>query len=523
MRTLALAVLAAAAASAFANNDLLPDIVVDEQRLYDNRISIESGRKLLRLSNGTANVGKGKFHIFGGLDNGDGTQQIIQRVFRDDGTSYDRLAGQFVYHPTHSHIHVEGWAAYRLREILPGDGVGDIVAAGEKTSFCILDLGIYDSSLPGFSPAGEYRSCSSTVQGLSIGWIDVYSSGLDGQSIDITGLPDGDYWLESVVDPDDVFLEEDETNNTARIRVTISDGSSSSIDPDPYEPNDTLAAVKARPVGAVNSPNLGPVGPTRTISNLTIDTPGGSDFFRFYMPATGTASDRVQIVFSHAAGDVDMELLNDSGGVIGTSGGTTGTENISLNGRSAGWYAVRVFGWGDATNPDYDLTIDPSANAAPSVTMLNPPAGDVRRRHGFETYTASFSASDPESNPTWVTLYANTTPSLDGSQTLLPTSLNTPGQQGSYVINSADLDPGSYYIYAQITDGGTVTGDWSEGTVTFYDCPADLNNDGTLDFGDVSAFVTAFTTQDLLADLNADGVIDFGDVAGFVTAFNAGC
>jgi cytochrome c peroxidase len=54
-------------------------------------------------------------------------------------------------------------------------------------------------------------------------------------------------------------------------------------------------------------------------------------------------------------------------------------------------------------------------------------------------------------------------------------------------------------------------------------CPADLNGDGIADFGDVAAFVTAFTTQDALADLNDDGVLDFGDVGAFVTAFNLGC
>jgi hypothetical protein len=54
-------------------------------------------------------------------------------------------------------------------------------------------------------------------------------------------------------------------------------------------------------------------------------------------------------------------------------------------------------------------------------------------------------------------------------------------------------------------------------------CAADLNNDGVADFGDVSLFVSAFGSGDLLADLNADGVLDFGDVSAFVSAFAAGC
>jgi hypothetical protein len=54
-------------------------------------------------------------------------------------------------------------------------------------------------------------------------------------------------------------------------------------------------------------------------------------------------------------------------------------------------------------------------------------------------------------------------------------------------------------------------------------CPADLNGDGVADFGDVSAFVSAFGSSDTLADINNDGVVDFGDVSAFLDAFNAGC
>jgi hypothetical protein len=65
-----------------------------------------------------------------------------------------------------------------------------------------------------------------------------------------------------------------------------------------------------------------------------------------------------------------------------------------------------------------------------------------------------------------------------------------------------------------------------DATITIGDpvvCPADINGDGLVDFGDVGAFVTAFSAQDPAADLNDDGVIDFGDVGTFVTAFSAGC
>src|SRR5262245_54777735 len=196
--------------------DLLPDIIIRANDLYDHDVvtNIEPGHVHLRLSNGTPNIGDGKLYLFGVLPGyPDGTQDVMQRVYRSDGSYYDRPAGRFIYHSEHNHIHLEDWCIYRLREVLPGDGVGNIVAEGAKTSFCVLDLQVYDNTLPNFDPDGEFHSCGSTIQGLSVGWVDVYSKTLPGQNIDITGLPDGEYWLESEVDPDNHILEKNEANN----------------------------------------------------------------------------------------------------------------------------------------------------------------------------------------------------------------------------------------------------------------------------------------------------------------------
>ena len=52
---------------------------------------------------------------------------------------------------------------------------------------------------------------------------------------------------------------------------------------------------------------------------------------------------------------------------------------------------------------------------------------------------------------------------------------------------------------------------------------ADLDQGGTLDFFDVSAFLSAFATNDPSADFTGDGVFDFFDVSAFLSAYNAGC
>lgn len=447
----------------------MPDIVVRANDLYDHDIvtSILPGHVHLRLSNGTPNIGDGKLYLYGSTTYPDGTQDVMQRVFRSDGTYYDRPAGRFIYHPTHNHIHLEDWCIYRLREVLPGDGVGAIVAEGAKTSFCVEDLGIYNNTLPNFDPDGEFHSCGSTTQGLSVGWVDVYTKTLAGQNIDITGLADGVYWLESEADPDNHILEKDETNNATRIKVTV--GQPTPINPDAYEPNDTTTVVDGRPEGGIVSPNLGPCGPQRVIGNLNIDHSWEQDVFRFYLNHKATHSDFVRIDFDNGLGDLDLKLYNSSGALVSSSTGTTGVEYIDLFNRAQGWYYAKVYGFNGTTNPNYQLTINPSQNSAPSVTVVNPPAGNVEVEHAIENYVVTWNASDPDADLTWVTVYVNTVPALNGNEYLLPTTLNTPGSQGLAPINSAEFPPGTYWVYCSVTDGGTVTGNWSQGTITFHD------------------------------------------------------
>jgi len=54
-------------------------------------------------------------------------------------------------------------------------------------------------------------------------------------------------------------------------------------------------------------------------------------------------------------------------------------------------------------------------------------------------------------------------------------------------------------------------------------CLADLTGDGSLNFFDVSAFLSAFSAMDPAADFTGDGQFNFFDVSAFLSAFAAGC
>ncbi len=208
--------------------DLLPDLIVNPARLQDYTFSktIVPGHVHIRFSNATANVGLGPLFMFPGTATGGG-QLVNQRIFTSQGGFRDREAGIFLYHPTHSHFHVGSWAQYTIRAVLAGDAVGPVLRGGAKTSFCLLDSTRYTGPVPILgTPAASrtFLSCGDDSQGISVGWEDVYSRSLPDQWIDITGLAPGDYWLESVVDPDDKIEEVDEDNNVGYLRLTIAPG-----------------------------------------------------------------------------------------------------------------------------------------------------------------------------------------------------------------------------------------------------------------------------------------------------------
>lgn len=58
---------------------------------------------------------------------------------------------------------------------------------------------------------------------------------------------------------------------------------------------------------------------------------------------------------------------------------------------------------------------------------------------------------------------------------------------------------------------------------TIQVCVPDLNNDGSLNFLDVSLFLSLFANADPIADLTNDGSFNFLDVSAFLSAFGMGC
>lgn len=81
------------------------------------------------------------------------------------------------------------------------------------------------------------------------------------------------------------------------------------------------------------------------------------------------------------------------------------------------------------------------------------------------------------------------------------------------------------FIASDLGDGSIVEAGVDDLRIESVGCtvnPADLNDDGELNFFDVSIFLNAYNSGDLVADLNGDGILSFFDVSSFLGYFNQG-
>jgi hypothetical protein len=143
----------------------------------------------------------------------------------------------------HGHAHLREYSDYRLwtpagyerwrelRTASPGVCARDMMAAhpelvseqvqGRKQGFCLADVEL-SRVLCHAPPDPEKYSVFCDFQGLSVCWADVYGTFLDGQWIDITYVPSGQYVLEVEVNAERFFEEFDYTNNASAVPIAVS-------------------------------------------------------------------------------------------------------------------------------------------------------------------------------------------------------------------------------------------------------------------------------------------------------------
>lgn len=220
--------LAGCGGAAESATELLPDLVQSPPRALTVYRAGETWR--LAFLSAVENEGAGPIVLEGRrASEDDPTMSVRQLVRRSDGSTTELdVPGviRFVRSETHRHWHFLGFERY---ELLGLDG--RLLGRDRKTGFCLGDR--YDAHasvrLPG-EPARPVwtQECGRgepgrllVRQGISPGYGDDYVPRLEGQWIDITGVPAGRYLLRHRVNVGRALRESDYGNDSASVVVEL--------------------------------------------------------------------------------------------------------------------------------------------------------------------------------------------------------------------------------------------------------------------------------------------------------------
>jgi hypothetical protein len=207
-----------------------------------------AGRDYLSFTADVWNAGPSRLDVQGIRRTGTGIMDATQNLYDAQGHEVGSLpAGtmQWDPRPGHLHWHFTNFASYRL---LDADQVE--VVRSQKEAFCLANTDPIDLFVPNanwrpnatdlHSACGNEQS-TSVREVLEVGSGDTYTQTLPGQSFDITGLPNGTYYVEIIANPDGVLHETDTTDNVALRRIQL--GGTAGV-----------RTVQASPVGRVTAP-----------------------------------------------------------------------------------------------------------------------------------------------------------------------------------------------------------------------------------------------------------------------------
>ena len=149
-----------------------------------------------------------------------------------------------------------------------------------------------------------------------------------------------------------------QTDSTGTNQILFEKYSLQAAFADSYEPNNSLG----------NATVLGSE-PKVTLRDLTIHDEDDVDWFKITANETGKLV--INAIFEHNVGDIDLQIQDMNGNLLGSSQTITDNEQIVIPVVSQEMYFLRVNGFADDTNV-YDLEIENFAAHVPSGVHLDP-------------------------------------------------------------------------------------------------------------------------------------------------------
>ncbi|MBE9145418.1 pre-peptidase C-terminal domain-containing protein [Planktothrix mougeotii] len=269
--------------------------------------------------------------------NNTGDDQFEENDTSDQATDLQTklLSGESSFTDLKINSNDDDWFKFTTTQI---GGLNDKITIN-STQSGDLDLEVYDSN--GQVVGGSYS---------------FYAN----EEVSLAYLPAGEYKVR-------VYGYAGASNSSYGLSITapVTSSSAAGIQPDFREPNDSRETASLVLNNAI-------------IPSLNIHAANNEDWFKFNLGSAGLSSHQVIVNgFEHSLGDIDVQLYDAAGTFLRSSGSTSNSESISLEGLIPGEYYVKVFGYAGATNPQYQLQVDApvadpnNPNSNPGNTTIN--------------------------------------------------------------------------------------------------------------------------------------------------------
>jgi hypothetical protein len=183
----------------------------------------------LRYTHMTWNAGSGPFELRPTYDPSTGIAQPAQALYTANAGGGSTFASTtpvlrpMAYDPALAKYRFP-LAGFGLRSVAADGSVGDLVAPSPKDEFCMTEDtfigGVPNTPNQPNYPADNCGTPTGTL-GIDVGWADKYDQTDPGQAIDLTNVPDGNYWLRAIVDPERLLAQSNQANDITDTEIAV--------------------------------------------------------------------------------------------------------------------------------------------------------------------------------------------------------------------------------------------------------------------------------------------------------------
>lgn len=200
-------------------HELLPDLVPLPAKDLTLQTGVDGELRLL-FSTTYFNQGRGALElradpVTAGV-RADIDRDVLQHIYRADGTSREKVVGNFLWHQTHLHYHYSDFIVYDLT-VEAGENLEELSGILQKSTFCLRDISRVLTDMPAAKPDATYKICGKELQGVSVGWGDTYYYNYPDQALNVESLPSGTYRLTFIANPEKRLEELAYSNNASYV------------------------------------------------------------------------------------------------------------------------------------------------------------------------------------------------------------------------------------------------------------------------------------------------------------------